>query len=58
MLLDAAMTHCLFARGVQGVTAKLDVKFRHPVRVGVQANVRARVVSWEECSARIQMWIK
>jgi len=45
MLLDAAMTHCLFARGVRGVTAKLDIKFRHPVEVGVQADVRARVVS-------------
>jgi acyl-coenzyme A thioesterase PaaI-like protein len=40
-LLDAAMTHCLFAQGVQAVTARLSIRFRHPVRVGTQADVRA-----------------
>lgn len=44
-LLDAAMTHCLFAHGVSGVTAKLEIQFRHPVEVGVDATVRARLVS-------------
>ena len=44
MLLDAAMTNCLFARQTQAVTAKLTVRFRHPVRVGVEAVIRARVV--------------
>lgn len=42
-LLDAAMTHCLFAHGVTAVTATLDVRYRHPVPVGRDAEVRARI---------------
>jgi len=44
MLLDAAMTHCLFAREAAGVTARLSVRYDHPARVGVPAVVRARIV--------------
>ena len=44
MLLDGAMTNCLFARRVRGFTAKLEVRFRHPVKVGVNATIRARLV--------------
>ena len=40
-LLDAAMMHCLFARGICGVTVNIEVQFRHPVRVDTQADVRA-----------------
>ncbi|MGC9455073.1 MAG: PaaI family thioesterase [Phycisphaerae bacterium] len=43
-LLDGAMTNCLFARGLTGVTAKLEVRFRHPVTVERSASVRAWVV--------------
>ena len=31
-LLDAAMTHCLFTRGVEAMTASLKVRFLAPVR--------------------------
>lgn len=41
-LLDAAMTNCLFAHGVVGVTAELTVRFRHPVRTGERVTVEAR----------------
>jgi len=44
MLLDAAMTHCLFARNVAGLTAKLSIRYRRGVMVGMPAVVRARVV--------------
>lgn len=44
MLIDAAMVHCLFARGLCGVTARLTVKFRLPIKLGVEAAVRARAV--------------
>ena len=44
MLLDAAMTHSLFARHIRGVTAKLNIRFPRPVQVGVEATVRARLV--------------
>lgn len=47
-LLDAAMTHCLFAHGLKGVTGRLNVRFRHPVVVGKVATVRA----WIERDAR------
>lgn len=43
-LLDAAMTNCLFAHGIQAVTAELNVRFRHPIQtdefVKVSANIR------------------
>jgi uncharacterized protein (TIGR00369 family) len=44
MLLDAAMTHCLFARNVAGLTAKLSIRYHRAVMLGVSAVVRARVV--------------
>jgi acyl-coenzyme A thioesterase PaaI-like protein len=44
MLLDAAMTNCLFAHEVQAVTARLNVRFRQPVRLGREAVVCARLV--------------
>lgn len=40
-LLDAAMTHCLFSRGIVAFTAKLEVTFRHPIQTGRQAIIRA-----------------
>jgi acyl-coenzyme A thioesterase PaaI-like protein len=45
MLADAAMTHCLFVRRISAVTGKLRLRFPHPVEVGVQATVRATLVS-------------
>lgn len=41
LLLDAAMTHCLFARQVRAYTAKLGVRFRRPVALGGVAQVAA-----------------
>jgi uncharacterized protein (TIGR00369 family) len=43
-LLDGAMTHCLFARGLTAVTAELSVKYHLPVVVGERATIRA----WSE----------
>jgi len=40
-LLDGAMTNCLFAQGVVGVTVEMNVRFRHPMAVGRMAIVRA-----------------
>ena len=44
MLLDAAMTNCLFARNIQAVTGRLNVRFRHPVKLGANAVIRAWMV--------------
>jgi acyl-CoA thioesterase FadM len=41
LLLDGAMTNCLFARGLTGVTAKMELVYRHPVRAGSGVTVRA-----------------
>jgi len=43
-LLDAAMTHCLFHRGVQAVTGDLHVRFVQPVPCNVSLDIRARVL--------------
>jgi acyl-coenzyme A thioesterase PaaI-like protein len=44
MLLDAAMTHCLFARGEVAVTAELCVRYREAVSTGRPARVQAWLV--------------
>ena len=41
-LLDAAMTNCLFARGIAAVTAEMTVRYRHPIAVGMPRIVQAR----------------
>lgn len=43
-ILDGAMTNCLFAHGVSAVTAELNVRFRHAVRIGEFATVTARLI--------------
>jgi acyl-coenzyme A thioesterase PaaI-like protein len=37
MLLDAGMTHCLFARNIAGLTAKLNIRYHRAVILGVPA---------------------
>ena len=44
VLFDAAMTHCLFAQGVTGVTASLNINFRKPVIPHRSITVHAQVV--------------
>ncbi len=46
-LLDEALTECLVNRGVRGITARLNIRYRRPVDVGVEAIVRARLVRAE-----------
>ena len=43
-LLDAAMTHCLFHRGVRAVTADLRVRYPQPVPMGSRIGLRAWVM--------------
>lgn len=42
-LLDSAMTNALFARGVAAVTARLSVRYRRPVRLGIPLAVHGRL---------------
>jgi uncharacterized protein (TIGR00369 family) len=43
-LVDAAMTHCLFAQGVKALTAELVVRFHHPIAVGSQVEISGHLV--------------
>jgi uncharacterized protein (TIGR00369 family) len=43
-LVDAAMTHCLFAQGVKALTAELTVRFHHPIYVGAQVEITASLI--------------
>jgi acyl-coenzyme A thioesterase PaaI-like protein len=44
MLLDDAMVNCLLHEGIVGVTGRLNVGFREPVRLEKMAEIRAHVV--------------
>lgn len=41
MLIDGAMTNCMFVHGRTGVTARMELAFRHPVRTNGEVTVRA-----------------
>lgn len=43
-LLDGAMTNCLFAHGIEAVTAELTVRFLRPVLTDRVAVVSARLI--------------
>ncbi len=43
MIMDSAMTNCIFTHGIAAVTAELKIKFRHPVYVRKTATVYASI---------------
>ena len=43
-LLDGAMGHCMFARGLAAVTVEMTTRFRHPVTTGKEAEISARII--------------
>lgn len=57
-LLDAAMTHCLFHRGIQAVTGDLHVKFVNPIPCDAQLEIRAWVVASRRSLYRLKAEIK
>jgi uncharacterized protein (TIGR00369 family) len=42
-ILDGAMGHCMFLRGQVAVTVEMTTRFRHPVVIGEEATVSARI---------------
>lgn len=44
-LLDGAMVHCLFARGIAAVTARMSVDFHGPVLLSEELTVTAMILS-------------
>ena len=43
-LLDAAMTHCLFHREIQGLTCELKVRYAHAIHVDSDVEIRAWII--------------
>ncbi len=46
-LMDEAMAHALIAKGYQGVTARLEVKFQKPVTMNEMVVIRGKIL-WEK----------
>lgn len=44
LLLDSAMTHCIFANRLKALTAELVIRFSIPVQTNVTGAVKARIV--------------
>lgn len=44
-LLDAAMTHCLFAKDIEAMTAKLNIRFVKPVPINQEILLEAEFCS-------------
>ncbi len=42
-LLDGAMTHCLFARGLRALTAELNVRYHQPVSASEEMQIQAQL---------------
>ena len=42
-ILDGAMGNCMFARGQTAVTIEMITRFRHPLIIGKQAKVSAKI---------------
>lgn len=42
LFIDEIATCCLFAHGIQAVTARMKIRYRHPVRPGIALVMRAR----------------
>jgi acyl-coenzyme A thioesterase PaaI-like protein len=45
LMLDSAMTNCLFSLGVAALTAEFNLKYKAPVMIGRAAELRAWLVS-------------
>ena len=52
LLLDSAMTNCLFRLGIKAMTARLNVRFRSPVQTRVPLAVTARLLQREPPARR------
>ena len=44
-LLDSAMTHCLFVKGISAVTGRLSIKYSLPIRTGSVVRLEAKSVN-------------
>ena len=57
-LLDAAMTHCLFHKGIEALTADLHVRYFEPVKCGSIIEVVARILFSRKSFFRLEAEIR
>lgn len=57
-LVDAAMTHCLFARGIHALTAELTVRFVAPARLAAALDIHAAILERRRRSTRLSASIE
>ena len=57
-LLDAAMTHCLFHKGLQAITGDLHVRFVHSIPCEAEMEIRAWIVSHRHALYRMRAEIE
>jgi len=43
-LLDSAMSHCLFKKGIMALTGRLSIRYSFPIRVGTVVKLEARIM--------------
>jgi uncharacterized protein (TIGR00369 family) len=43
-LLDSAMSHCLFKKGLMPLTGRLSIRYSCPIRVGTVVKLEARII--------------
>lgn len=43
-LLDSSMTHCLFAHGIEAVTADLSIRFVKPIPFNAEVSLKAEII--------------
>lgn len=43
-LLDSAMSHCLFKKGIMAITGRLSIRYSCPIRVGTVVKLEARII--------------
>jgi acyl-coenzyme A thioesterase PaaI-like protein len=54
MLLDAAMTHCLFSRGISAFTAEMVVRYVAPAPIGQSLLLVARLIASKRRTFRLE----
>ena len=57
-LLDASMTHCLFSKNIEALTADMNIRFLHPVKCGDRLELSAKLVSSTGPLYRLEAEIK
>jgi len=58
LFFDQMATCCMFAHGIEAVTARLQVRFRQPVRPAVTAVLRARMKLVRRPRYEVRSWLE